>query len=54
MKLYNDENGDNMLTLAIKRNDTSITIEAMKNLLELDHDELAALMESFPLVDIMD
>ena len=54
MKFYNDEYGDNMFTLAIKRKDTRITIEVMKNLLELDQDEFAAIMEKLQLADIMD
>ena len=54
MKFYNDENGDNMFTLAIKRRDTRITIESMKNLLDLEQDELSAYMENLPLEDIMD
>ena len=54
MKLYNDENGDNVFTLAIERRDTRITIESMKNLLDLEQDELSAYMENLPLEDIMD
>ena len=35
MEVYNDENNENMFTLAIKRRDTRITLEVMKGLTQM-------------------
>ena len=52
MRFYNDENGNNMFTLAIESKDTRIILEAMKNLLLLDPEEFAKYQEKLPLKDI--
>ena len=53
MRFYNDENGNNMFTLAIESKDTKTILEAMKNLLQMDPDEFAKTQEILPLKDII-
>ena len=53
MKIYNDLNGDNMFTLAIKSKDPRIIFEAMKNLSGMSPEELVTITELFPLEGVM-
>ena len=53
MQLFNDSNGNNLFTLAIESKDTKIILEAMKNLLQMDPEELANTLEILPLKDII-
>ena len=49
MQFFDDANGENMFTLAIKRKNINIILEVLKNLCQMSQDKLNAISKSIPL-----
>ena len=53
MYFFNDVNGDNMFTLAIKRKNINLILDVLKNLCQMSKDNLNAISKSIPLSELI-